>query len=57
MHILLLAKVDNGTQEIEKSLKALEWLKKFYQGRSRKLFMVFCGYLNTDLEILSNIVL
>ena len=38
------------------TLKTLERLKKFNQGTSAELFMVLGGHLDTDLQVLSNVV-
>ena len=55
MNITLLAKVDNGAQEIKQAFKTLERLKKIDQILSGKLLMVLGGNLDTDLKILSNV--
>ena len=39
--ISVLAKVDNGSKEVEQSFKTLEGLKEFNQCSSRQLLVVF----------------
>ena len=41
MNFLILAKIHNGTQEVEQAFVALEWLKKINEGLCGQLFMVF----------------
>lgn len=37
------------------TFKALEWLKYFHQAVGAQLFMIFRGYLYTDLQVLSDV--
>ena len=55
MDFLILAKVDNGSKEVEETFVTLEGLKDIDECCSLELFMVFGGYLHADLEVLSDI--
>ena len=55
MHFRFLAEVHDASQEIEKSLEALEALKELDQLGGTQLFVVFSSNLNADLQVLSKI--
>ena len=57
VHISILAEVHNGAKEVEKSFKALERLKQLNECISCELFVILCGNLDTNLEILANVCL
>ena len=49
MHLTILAEVDNGAEEVEEPLVALEGLKQVDEVHRGQLLVVLGGYLHTHL--------
>lgn len=55
VHLRVLAEVDDGPQEVEESLKALEGLEDLGQGLGGQLLVVLGGNLHADLKVLADV--
>ncbi len=56
VYISLLAEIHNWSKEVEKSFITFKRFKQVNQRCSCQLLMIFCCNLNTDLQILSDVV-
>ena len=51
----VLAEVDDGSQEVEETLVALEGLKDVDEGSGGQLLVVLGGHLDADLQVLADV--
>ena len=57
VHITILTKIHNRSQEVKQTFEALEGLKQINEALCGELLMVLGGNLHADLEILTDVSL